>query len=394
MSRLSLKWLPAVVVPTVVVAAVIAWPLQAGAAVDLPDKTPEQVLLLVNSSTVSSFSGDVTQSANLGLPDLSGLSSMTGAMAPSGSEANELKSSEFADSALITAMEFLSGSHDFRVFVDGDSQSRVQVQDRMAERNIVRNGDDVWLYDSASNEATHVVIPQNREIPTELGQTAESKMAELKEKFAADPVTPAELAERVLAELDPSTSISVGKDARVAGRSVYQLVLTPKAQDSLIASVSIAVDSETGMPLDVAVMAVGQSAPAMQVGFTAIDFSAPDTDLFSFVPPASAKVTEPAFPTDDEIALLMDKVDEGAAQDAAATDSHPVVTGTGWSSIVSIPASMTAGSLGDNAMLDQFTQAVDGGRALTSSLLTVLFTDDGRILAGAVPLATLQAAAE
>lgn len=70
MSRNSLRWLPAIVVPAVVVAAVIAVPLQAGAAVDLPDKTPEQVLLLVNDSTVSAFSGTVAQSADLGLPAL------------------------------------------------------------------------------------------------------------------------------------------------------------------------------------------------------------------------------------------------------------------------------------------------------------------------------------
>ncbi len=37
--------------------------------------------------------------------------------------------------------------------------------------------------------------------------------------------------------------------------------------------------------------------------------------------------------------------------------------------------------------------AVDGGRALSSTLVSVLITDDGRVFAGAVPVERLQAAA-
>ena len=40
-------------------------------------------------------------------------------------------------------------------------------------------------------------------------------------------------------------------------------------------------------------------------------------------------------------------------------------------------------------MLDGVTSAVDGGRVLQTSLITVLITDDGRVLAGAVPAARL-----
>jgi len=40
------------------------------------------------------------------------------------------------------------------------------------------------------------------------------------------------------------------------------------------------------------------------------------------------------------------------------------------------------------------TDAVDGGRALTTTLVSVLITDDGRIFAGSVPVERLQAAAQ
>ncbi|WP_240607427.1 LolA family protein [Cryobacterium aureum] len=383
MSRKSLKWLPAVVVPAVVVAAVIAVPLAAGAAVDLPDKTAEQVLLLVNDSTVSTFSGTVAQSTDLGLPSLDLGAGMSGAMPKGTSDSGAGMSS--AD-AVSTAIELLSGSHEFRVYVGGESQSRVQIKDRMAERDVVHNGSDVWLYDSSTNAATHLSIP------ADLLATAQSKAAELDSKLPADLSTPAQVAERFLENLDPSTTVSVGTDTRVAGRSVYQLVLTPKTTDTLVASVSIAVDSETGLPLQVTVEAQGQNAPALMVGFTAIDFAAPNADLFDFVPPATAAVTEQALPTRPDGA---DSATDSHPGDhsPAAVDS-PVVTGTGWSSIVEVPATAVPAELGDNPMLEQLTETVAGGRALTTSLLTVFLAADGRVFAGAVPLAQLQAAAE
>ncbi|GEP25613.1 DUF2092 domain-containing protein [Cryobacterium levicorallinum] len=376
-SRNSLRWLPAFVVPAVVVAAVIAVPLQAGATVDLPDKTPEQVLLLVNDSTVSAFSGTVEQSAELGLPSLdlsAGMSeSMTGAL-PEGNDS-------VIPLGVTTALELLSGSHEFRVYVGGESQSRVQIKDRMAERDVVHNGGDIWLYDSNTNAATHLSL--------DLEATAQAKSAQLQSQLPTDLATPAQLAERFLGELDPSTTVSVGTDARVAGRSVYELVLTPKTTETLVASVSIAVDSETGLPLQVTVLAQGQSSPAFQVGFTAIDFAAPNADLFAFTPPATATVTEQAMPAPTEGAT-----GDQPGDHSSAAGQVPVMTGTGWSTIVEVPAAAVPAELSANPLLDQLTTAVDGGRAVTTSLVTVFLSNDGRVFAGAVPLAALQAAAE
>ena len=373
-SRNSLRWLPTFVVPAVVVAAVIAVPLQAGATADLPDKTPKQVLLMVNERMESAFSGTVEQSADTGLPSLDLSAGMSESMAHDTTEGA-------IPLGMTMAVELLSGSHEFRVYVGGESQSRVQIKDHMAERNVVHNGSDIWLYDSSTNATTHLSL--------DLEASAQAKSAELQSQLPTDLATPAELAERFLGELDPSTTVSVGTDARVAGRTVYQLVLTPKATDTLVASVSIAVDAETGLPLQVTVLAQGQSAPAFQVGFTAIDFAAPNADLFDFTPPATATVTEQALPVPTEGATGDEPGDH-----SPAAGEVPVVTGTGWSTIVEVPAAAVPAELTANPVLDQLTTAVDGGRALTTSLLTVFLSDDGRVFAGAVPLAALQAAAE
>ena len=379
MSRNFLKWLPAVVVPTVVVAAVIAVPFQAGAAVDLPDKTPEQILLMVNDTSVSAFSGAVTQSADVGLPDLGAARGMSETMQKSAADKVPAGNQSLsASGALSTAMEFLSGSHDFRVFVNGTDQSRVQLQDRMAEKNLVRNGDEVWLYDSKVNEATHLTIS------AELAATAKEKAAAFESKLPTEVSTPDEIARSILKNLDPSTTISVGTDSRVAGRSVYELVLTPKSVDTLVASVSIAVDSETGFPLQITILADGQNAPAMKVGYTSIDLSAPNANVFDFVPPANATVIDQVLPALPEAA---------SGPNGPISNEHAVVTGAGWSSILAVPASPETSAFVTNRALEQLTEQVDGGRAVSTSLLTVFLTADGRIFAGAVPLSALQAAA-
>ena len=49
---------------------------------------------------------------------------------------------------------------------------------------------------------------------------------------------------------------------------------------------------------------------------------------------------------------------------------------------------------GAQALLEQALTQVDGGRALQTSLVSVLVTDDGRILAGAVGVDQLVAASQ
>jgi hypothetical protein len=72
------------------------------------------------------------------------------------------------------------------------------------------------------------------------------------------------------------------------------------------------------------------------------------------------------------------------------------VTGSGWETVVELPASKgssVGAALLSDPLLQQATVAVAGGKVLTTSLVNILLTDDGRIFAGAVPVEMLQAAA-
>jgi outer membrane lipoprotein-sorting protein len=357
MNKSVKRWLPAAVVPVVVAGAAIALPMTADASPNLPEKSAQQLLELVANSDVTAFSGTVQETADLGLPEIPSIGGAT-ADAASG------------------ALEFLTGTHEFRVFVGSDTQQRLQVMDDLAERDVVHNGNDVWLYDFTKNEAVHATLPDSAwDLPLPVG----------------GPTTPQQLADQLLAAAGPSTQVTVENTATVAGRAAYVLRLTPKTDETLVGSVSVSVDAETGLPLGVVVTARGQQDPAFSLQYSAIDFSAPDSKLFDFAPPAGATVTEQALPTD------LPSHDAKSTEDG--THPEPTVSGEGWATIAELPI----GNLADPAassgtgdatdLLDQLTTPVDGGRVLQTSLLSVMLTDDGRVLVGAVPADALQAAA-
>jgi outer membrane lipoprotein-sorting protein len=346
MSNRLLRWLPAVVAPAAVAAVAVAAPFSAGAAGSLPDRSPQQVLELVaRSASIPGFSGTVRQTSDLGLPQLpAGIGSGSG------------------DGGSANAVELLTGTHTARVFESGTDERRVQVLDAMGERDLVRNGNDLWFWDAKHNTATHVAVPTRSASPE-----------------GTDMQTPADAAQHALAAIDDSTAVAVDGSASIAGRDAYQLVLTPKSSGTTVGSVNIAVDAETGLPLRVQVTARGGTAPAFSVGFTEIDLTKPADSLFDFQPPTGATVKQQATPQ----------------HSASPTDGkRPTVTGSGWDAVVTLDAGASAtAAITQDGVFQQLTKAADGGRVLSTTLVNVLVTDDGHVLAGAVPIARLEAVA-
>jgi len=359
MKKSWMRWIPAAIVPAVVIAGAVIIPAAANASPELPAKTPAQLLEFVAASANTEYSGTLDQTSNLGLPQLPSLGG----------------SSSAKGSTSATVLDLFSAPHAVRVFAGSAHQARAQVMDSLAERDVIVNGTDVWTWDSKANTATHLNIPAD-------ARAKPSPTAELAK-------TPAELTQQLLSNLDSSTSVTVTNTARVAGRAVYQLVLTPKSGSTLVGSVVIAVDSETGLPLGVEVNAVGQTDPAFSVEFKSIEYSAPDASTFSFTPPAGSTVTEKSAPSTDGAAT---------AKPSDATGTKPTVTGAGWSTIIQLPAgsfdakAAIADGGSTSKLLDQLLTPVSGGKALQTSIVSVLLTTDGRVFVGAVSTDQLLAA--
>lgn len=343
MARTWTRWLPAAAVPVVVAASVALAGSSAGAD-ELPERTPEQVLTLLAAHEHQPLSGEFTQTSDLGLPALPG----------------DLPGTDGDAADVLSALDLLSSDHTGRVFLGEQDQARVQVFDTFGERDVILDGDQVWLYDSSDDTATHLTAPEGADHQAPTPPT----------------LTPEQLADRVVAAADPTTALTVGGNVQVAGRTAYDLVLTPRSTDTLVGQVSIAVDGETGLPLQVSITARGQDQPALQVGYTSLTLGAPDADLFDFTPPSGTTVEE---------------VTPQGHHGQHRTNSEGAVEhlGTGWESILALPAGTA--DLSSQPVLTQLTTPVDGGHAVRTNLLSVLITDDGHVLVGAVPVEALQA---
>jgi outer membrane lipoprotein-sorting protein len=366
MARSKQRWLPALLIPLALVAALLVGTLQAGAIPGLPPKPAEEILAMIARTEVRAFSGTVSQDSNLGLPDLSAVSQGAGPGSPS-------------------PLELLTGPHEARIYVDGPSKARLQILDRMAERDVILNGRDAWFYNSADNSAVHVMLPAR---PEDGGSPATPG------GMAGSLADPGAIAARFLEAIDPHTEVTAGDPSTLAGRSAYTLILQPRSPETLVDRITISVDSETGFPLGVEVRAKDQADPAFSTSFSTFDPGVPDGALFIFTPPPGAAVSEKKAP-----ALTPHPKASGSASSGSSDGSiHPLpgkaIFGEGWDSVLELPAAKAPAGLLANPQLAQALQPVPGGRALTSSLLSVLILDDGRVFAGTVPLDRLQAAAD
>jgi outer membrane lipoprotein-sorting protein len=366
-SRPALRWLvPSAAAVVIIGGGAAAGTIVASADSPLPARSAAQLLVDVQNAKVDGFSGTVVETADLGLPAIAGA---VGNAAPSGD-----------------LTRLLGGSNTARVWYAGEGQARLALVGTDGETDMIRNGNDVWLWRSAEHSATHLSVPagtpDKKAMPNNM------------------PLTPQEAADQALAAITPTTKVDTTGAAKVAGRDAYELVLSPKDTTSLVGQVRLAIDAEKHIPLRVDVYAKNATNPAVRVAFQQISFTTPDAQEFKFNPPPNTKVTE-ASPK--ELQQEHAKAMQEKQQRKPALAASPKVIGKGWTSIVSLkmPASSAAGGKKDDSaqmqqalnILPKVSGSWGSGHLLSGSLFSALITDDGRVFIGAVTPAALEAAA-
>jgi hypothetical protein len=170
----SCRWIAPVVV-TGVIAAGRRRPRLADAsdaAAELPPRTAAELLQAVSNAEVDGLSGTVVATSKLGLPELP---ASTGGSA-------------------VSLPGLFAGSTTARVWKAGEDRSRIAVDAAFAEYDVVRDGSEVWTFDSASSDVTHLTLPEGQE-PAPVEGAA----------------TPLDAAERLLASVEPTTEVTVGR---------------------------------------------------------------------------------------------------------------------------------------------------------------------------------------
>lgn len=323
---------------------ILAMPAGAGEAPDLPPISPEALVESVLEAEAPALAGTVAVDNALGLPSVPGM----------------------------PALDTQSG----RVYYDGEGDSRLAAQRESSELTVVKDGTTVWTYDSAEHTASRIRIPDEAATRHE-GRGMPEGMTD-----------PASAASRLVAHVRESSTVAVDGTASVAGRTAYELVLTPKPDErTLLREVRVAVDSETRLPLRMSVLTNGTTEPALEIGFTEIEFGPQPAELFTFTPPPGTEVTE-----------------QQPQRGPRMSEQPPVrAVGDGWDTvaIARVPAEALRG-LGQDGdvrgLLEQLGRPVSGefgsGHLVETRVGSALVTDDGRVAVGAVPEQVLTQALE
>ena len=382
--KISKRWMPAVVTPAVI-AAISLVPLQAS-AVDLPDMSAEELMVMMMDAQPTEFSGTILKTSNLGLPALE-LSSMVSE--EDAERMREKMPEEFADFApevieqnlLTEAMELVTGEHRVRVFV-GETGMRAQILDMMAQRDLIVSGNTIWSYDSREQVAMYAEIDEEKLAEGKV--SAEAELNAYIAELGLDLTDPQAVAEYLMSQVGDSSEVSVGTDHYHAGRTAYQLIVTPNSEVSLVDSIVVSVDSETGMPLALSVYSTEQAEPAMEVGYESISFADQDESLFSFTPPAGTQIVDL-----NELEAQKEKVDLEMWMDMDEMESlekkpEPVMIGEGWDTVVHMPAGEKTLEEMGGQLLQSLMTPVAGGMLLSTPLMNVFMTDSGDVYAGAV----------
>ncbi|HEV7652229.1 MAG TPA: outer membrane lipoprotein carrier protein LolA [Actinophytocola sp.] len=319
----------------------LATPAGAGEAPPaLPPISADKLVASVLSSNVPALGGAVQLENNLGLP----IPGLPGAM---------------------------GGGGDIRVYTDGHGRGHISLPTRGGETTVVDDGTTVWMWNSQEKSVL--------KMPNEKGV----HRTPLESKFA----DPAAAARDLVNAMQEDSTVEVDGTARVADRPVYQLVLAPKPSErTLLREIRVSVDSQTRVPLQLEVLANGQSDPALKIGFTEFDSGAQDPSLFKFTPPEGAKVTERK--PDEKLA--------GKSPDQLLSQLDLKTVGRGWDTVLTgtLPKdalSMPGEKGQDTAMqlLGSIGKEVHGafgtGWIITTKVGTALITEDGRVALGAVP---------
>jgi hypothetical protein len=344
----------------------------------LPPQSAQQLVADIAAAKPPQLSGALQWTVNLGFSGLSALEQEAGQGASGGG----------GGGGSFDPLTLLSDDYQVNVWLDGATAEHLALVDGPADEvDLVRNGDQAWLWDSSTQTVTRFIWAQG-------GAQTAPRSGILPAKA---PLTPGQLASSLLNHLGQTTAVTTGTPLYVAGEPAYQLLVTPKdASGSTVDHIEIdvgATGSLLGVPLQVAIYATGQSSPAIELGFTgAVHLGPPPSSELTFTPPPGAKVITRS---------LGGKGLGGFASGNGRAGTSPAApdfttAGTGWATVVSGSAPGLVSSAGNGPASVATTVVQVAGqhaRLFSTFLLNILLMPDGRFYAGLVTPSVLEAAA-
>lgn len=328
--------------------------------VDESDVSAVDLLARVQSSTATPYSGYAEADGGIVLPVTDGLGGLP---------------------------DLLGDTTNLRAWFRSPDSWRVDTVRFGGERDLYRAPTSLWRWDYEQNTAVRTPVPEpSLRLPRE-----------------ADLLPPA-LGQRLLSEAT-ADEVTRLPTRRIAGREAPGLRLVPNQPQSTVTEIDVWVDPDTGLPLQVDVLAAGAARPIVSTAFLDFSGASPDADIVRFVPPPGADVQQEG---GTDIASLADRIDTGglpttlSGLDLQSRDGQGSVGiyGRGVTELIAAPIPRRQGrSLVEQLRTAPGAVVTGDGVALSIGPLNALVTGrdaDGRryLLSGTVTAQTLATAAQ
>jgi outer membrane lipoprotein-sorting protein len=281
--------------------------------------------------------------------------------------------SEAASSPLLTGA---SG----RLWIAKDGRARLELQSQKGDTQVVYDGSTVTIYDASTNTVYRYKPPASE--TTSPPSTPESHEAPSVAKI-----------EEAITHIAKNATLSGATPDNVAGAPAYTVRISPKQGGSLLGGAELSFDAANGAPLRAAIYSTTSSSPVIELAATEVSFGAVADSVFTFTPPANAKVEEIAPSADTSHSS--DKATSGDATGKPTITTH----GDGPAAIAVLTSKLPAGKQGSSAALEGLPKVTINGtkaselRTALGTLLTFERSGVRYVLAGSDTPAAIEALA-
>jgi hypothetical protein len=184
---------------------------------------------------------------------------------------NLIDSSDFTGQSADPLLQGATG----RLWLTDDGRLRIELQSDDGDAQIVVDHRSFWISDPAQQTVYEGTLPAGHDGSS--GSGAIPSIAQIQTE---------------LTKLMSSADISGAQPTDVAGRAAYRVSISPRTSGGLVGSAQLAWDAATGVPLDLAVYARGDTSPVLELKATSIGYgSVPDSDV-DVSPPAGSRVVQ------------------------------------------------------------------------------------------------------
>jgi outer membrane lipoprotein-sorting protein len=177
-----------------------------------------------------------------------------------------------------------------RLWVSKDGRVRLELQDEKGDVEITYDGHTVTMYDAATNTVYRYTPKQDTAASTSAPKSGSPDTPTTHEAPSLAKI------EEAITHLKGHANVSGATPTDVAGQPAYTVRISPNEGGSLLSGAELSFDAVHGVPLRTAIYSTESAAPVIELTATEVSYGPVESSVYSFTPPANAKVEEVTLP--------------------------------------------------------------------------------------------------